>query len=73
MPNASAAKNRRKEAPKGAKVRTKTLAIWYFQLISGHVATGAYPWGKIPSANCRFCGREQPCYHFFVKCEAWAP
>ena len=49
----------------------------YYQLPSGHAATGAYlcKVHGVPSDRCWRCGRNvsQTRHHLLVKCEAWAP
>jgi hypothetical protein len=77
-------RRRRYSPPKGQKLRKelrherKALAGRYYQLLSGHVATGDYLCHKVhklPSDRCWWCGRDerQTRHHLFVNCEAWGP
>ena len=70
--------------PKGEKLRKelrherKALAGRYYQLLSGHAATGDYLCNrvhKLPSDRCWWCGRDerQSRHHLFVNCAAWGP
>ena len=50
----------------------------YYQLLSGHAATGDYLCSrmhKLTSDRCWWCGRDerQSRHHLFVNCEAWKP
>ena len=70
--------------PKGPKLRKelrherKTLAGRYYQLTSGHAATGGYLCNKVhklPPNKCWWCGHDvrQTRHHLFVNCAAWKP
>ena len=70
--------------PKGPKLRKelrherKALAGRYFQLLSGHAATGDYLCSKVhklPSEKFWWCGQDvrQTRHHLFVSCAAWKP
>ena len=59
---------RRYSPPKGQKLRKelrherKALAGRYYQLLSGHAATGDYLYRKVhklPSDRCRWCGQDE--------------
>ena len=58
------------------KVR-KELASRFYELLSGHAATGEHPTriGQAPSSECWWCGsgERQTHYHLFVKCRRWTP
>ena len=71
-------------APNSQKLREelrherKALAGRYYQLLSGHAATGDYLCRKVrklPSDRCWWCGQDerQTRHHLFVNCEAWKP
>ena len=54
------------------------LAGRYYQLLSGHAATGDYLCNKVhklPSDRCWWCGQDvrQTRHHLFVNCAAWKP
>ena len=77
-------RRRRYSPPKGQKLRKelrherKALAGRYYQLLSGHAATGGYLCRKVhklPSDRCWWCGQDerQTRHHLFVNCEAWRP
>ena len=57
-----------------AKIK-KELASRYFQLLSGHAATGEHLTriGQVNSLHCWWCGtgEKQTRYHLFVKCRRW--
>ena len=70
--------------PKGPQLRKelrherKALAGRYYQLLSGHAATGDYLCNKVhklPSDKCWWCGQDvrQTRHHLFVNCAAWKP
>ena len=70
--------------PKGPKLRKelrnerKALAGRYYQLLSGHAATGDYLCNKVhklTSDKCWWCDRDvrQTRHHLFVNCAAWKP
>ena len=70
--------------PKGPKLRKelgherKALAGRYYQLLSGHTATGNYLCNKIhklSSDKSWWCGQDerQTRHHLFVNCAAWKP
>ena len=70
--------------PKGPKLgkelryERKALAGRYYQLLSGHAATGDYLCNKIhklASERCWWCGQDerQTRHHLFVNCAAWKP
>ena len=77
-------RRRRYSPQKGQKLRKelrhqrKALAGRYYQLLSGHAATGDY-WcrrvHKLPSDRCWWCGQDerQTRRHLFVHCAAWRP
>ena len=75
---------RRYTPPKEPKLRKelrherKALADCYYQLLSGHAATGDYLCNKIhqlSSDKCWWCGQDerQTRHHLFVNCAAWKP
>ena len=56
----------------------KALAGRYYQLLSGHAATGDYLCNKahrLPSDKYWWCGQDvrQTRHHLFVNCAAWKP
>ena len=59
----------------------KSIAQRYYQLLSGHLATGSFlhdrmtgPQRLEPDECWRcICGRGQSRFHLFLECKAWAP
>ena len=62
--------------PQLRRVR-KTLAGRYYQLLSGHAATGTHrlQFGMTDTSECWWCtsGEPQSRHHLFARCRAWAP
>ena len=62
---------------KGLARARKELASRYFQLLSGHAATGEHLTriGQATSPHCWWCGsgERQTRFHLFVKCRRWEP
>ena len=54
-----------------------TLAGRYYQLLSGHAATGTYRlrFGMTGTSECWWCasGEPQSQHHLVTRCRAWAP
>ena len=61
--------------PQLRRVR-KTLAGHYYQLLSGHAATGTYRrrFGRASTDECWWCtsGESQSRHHLFTRCRGWA-
>lgn len=79
---------RRHQVPAGSGLRCKALqqerkglASRYYQLLSGHAATGSFLHKRmtgplrLESSECRWCdsGATESRHHLFVECKAWFP